>query len=212
MDDRLRDMILTKLSPVILSVVCPPPGATPKEYPDRLFNYDRDLCYLETSLCPREEFKTGTPHLSEDRHIDRCISMILGYCNSESHTGHAFYIAGIFLRITPEHQSVTSLDSVTEQQWWDVMRSLLPVLVDSTKKYMQISSKSDLEKLIRCVDEFLERLEENMQWNRRWQEMGLEMGPEMQSLEQMEGVAIAVKELRTAASNMLESFGQLSVP
>jgi hypothetical protein len=47
MDDRLRDMVLTKLSPAILSVVCPPPGATPEEYPDRLFNYDRDSYYLQ---------------------------------------------------------------------------------------------------------------------------------------------------------------------
>jgi hypothetical protein len=227
MDDRLRDMVLTKLSPVILSVVCPPPGATPEEYPDRLSNFDCDLCYLELvfALARNSDWH---PYLSEDRHIDRCISMIPNYCNSESPTCHAFYIAGIFLRITPEHQSVTLLDSVTEQQWWDVMRSawirlpydilgtrsfeLLPVLVDSTKKYMQIASKSDLEELIERVDRFLERLEGDMQRNRRWQEMGLEMDPEMQSLEQMEGVAIAVKELRTAASNMLESFGQLSVP
>jgi hypothetical protein len=32
--------------------------------------------------------------------------------------------------------------------------------------------------------------------------------PEMEGLEQEEGDIIAVKELRTAASNMLESFGQ----
>jgi hypothetical protein len=240
MDDRLRDIVLTKLSPAILSVVCLPPGATPEEYPDRLSNFDCDLCYLELVFAFARN-SDWHPHLSEDRHIDRCISMIPDYCNSESPTDHAFYIAGIFLRITPEHQSVTSLDSVTEQQWWDVMRSvwiqrpynilgtrdfeLLPVLVDSTKKYMQITSKSDLEKLIGRVDQFLEILEGDMQRKRQLQEMrlrmgpemrlemGLEMQPEMQSLEQIEGIVIAVKELRTAASNMLESFGQpLLVP
>jgi len=235
MDDRLRDMVLTKLSPAILSVVCPPPGATPEEYPDRLFNYDRDLCYLQLvfALARNSDWH---PHLSEDRHIDRCISMIPDYCSSESSTQHTFYMAGIFLRITPEHQSVTLLDLVTEQQWWDMMRSawirlpydilgkrdfeLLPVLVDSTKKYMQIASKSDLEELIERVDWLLERLEGEMQLKRQLQEMrlragpemrsemGLEMQPEMQSVEQIEEIAIAVKELRTAASNMLESFGQ----
>jgi hypothetical protein len=228
MDDRLRDMVLTKLSPAILSVVCPHPSTIPaNDDPVSFFDNHRNSCYLKLVFALAKN-SNWHPHLSEDRHIDRCISMIPDYCHSESYTEHAFYIAGIFLRITPEHQSVTLLDSVTEQQWWDMMRSawirlpydilgkrdleLLPVLVDSTKKYMQIASKSDLEELIERVDRFLERLEGDMQRNRRWQEMGLEMDPEMQSLEQMEGVAIAVKELRTAASNMLESFGQLSVP
>jgi hypothetical protein len=97
---------------------------------------------------------------------------------------------------------------------------LLPVLVDDTKKYMQIASKSDLVWLIGRVDRFLERLEGEMQLKRRLQEMRLRMGPEMrlemrlemrpemQSVERIEEIAIAVKELRTAASNMLESFGQ----
>jgi hypothetical protein len=240
MDDRLRDMVLTKLSPVILSVVCPPPGATPaNDGPVSLFDNYRNLCYLELvfALAKNSDWH---PHLSEDRHIDWCISMIPDYCHSESYTEHAFYIASIFLRITPEQKSITSLDSVRKEQWWDVTRSawnnvpydihntrdfeLLPVLVDGTKKYMQIASKSDLEKLIGSVDEFLESLEREMQWKRQLQEMclrtgpemrsemrsemGLEMQPEMQSVEQIEEIAIAVKELRTAASNMLESFGQ----
>jgi hypothetical protein len=236
MDDRLRDMVLTKLSPAILSVVCPPPGATPaNDDPVSFFNNYRNLCYLELvfALAKNSDWH---PHLSEDRHIDRCISMIPDYCHSESYTEHAFYIASIFLRITPEQKSITSLDSVTKEQWWDMTRSAwnnvpydihntrdsesLLVLVDSTKKYMQIASKSDLEKLIGSVDEFLGSLEREMQRKRQLQEMrlrmgpemrlemGLEMQPEMQSVEQIEGIAIAMKELRTAASNMLESFGQ----
>ncbi|KAG1859568.1 hypothetical protein DFJ58DRAFT_780199 [Suillus subalutaceus] len=230
MDDRLRDIVLIKLSPTILSVVCPHPGTTPaNDGPDHFFDYHRDLCYLELVFALARN-SNWYPHLSGDRHIDRCISMIPEYCVSESPTHHAFYIAGIFLRITPEQKSDTSLDSVTGQQWWDVMTSawnsvpydidnprgfeLLPVLVDGTKKYMEIASKSDLEGLIGKVDRFLERLEEELQWKRRWQEMrlrlemGPEMGLEMQGLEQGEGIIIAVKELRTAASNMLESFGQ----
>jgi hypothetical protein len=213
---------LTKLSPAILSVVCPPPGATPEEYPDRLFNYGRDLCYLQLvfALARNPDWH---PHLSEDRHIDRCINLIAKYCKFESFSNHAFYIAGILLRIAPEQKSITSLDSVTKEQWWDVTRSAwndvpydihntrdsesLLVLVDSTKKYMQIASKSDLERLIGKVDWFLEALELEMQMKRRWQEMGLETQLEMQGLEQ-ERITVSVKELRTAASNMLESFGQ----
>ncbi|KAG1798899.1 uncharacterized protein HD556DRAFT_159710 [Suillus plorans] len=150
--------------------------------------------------------------------------MIPKYCNSESPTQHAFYIAGIFLQITPNQTPVTSLDSVTEQQWWDVMRSAwnkppydiddarhfnpLPVLVGGTKKYMHIASKSDLKLLIGSVDEFLESLEPKMQLQKMGLALRLEVGPEMGGLEQGEGIIIAVKELRTVASNMLESFGQ----
>jgi hypothetical protein len=195
MDIRLRDMILTKLSPAILSVVCPHPSTIPaNDGPVSFFDYERNLCYLKLvfALAKNSDWH---PHLSEDRHIDRCISMIPDYCNSKSPTHHAFYIAGIFLRIAPEQKSVTSLDSVTKEQWWDIMRTAwnhvpydihdtrdsesLLVLVDSTKKYMQIASKSDLERLIEKVDWFLEGLEEEIQQKRRWQDMELEMEPEM---------------------------------
>jgi hypothetical protein len=222
-DDALRDMILTKLSPAILSVVCPHPSTTPDDDgTDSPFDYHRDLCYLEL-VCALARNSDWHPHLSGDRHLDRCISMIPEHCVSGFYGHHAFYIAGILLRIAPVQTSDTSLDSVTEQQWWDVMRSAwnslpydshkthnfeLLVLMDGTKKYMHIASKSDLEQLIRGVDRFLERLEREIQMKRQWQEMGLEMGSEMEGLEQEEGVTVAVKELRTAASNVLESFGQ----
>ncbi|KAG1785816.1 uncharacterized protein HD556DRAFT_92259 [Suillus plorans] len=219
MDDaRLRDIVLTKLSPAILSVICPHPGTTPaNDDLDLFFNYARDSCYLEL-VCALAKNSDWHPHLFGDHHIDRCISMISQY--SELPTGHAFYIAGILLQITSEQTSVTSLDSVTEQQWWDVMRSAwkyplynifdmcsfkpLLVLVDGTKQYMQIASKSDLEQLIKNVDYMVEMLEGRMQEKRRLQEMG----QEMQYLEQGEGIIITAKELSTAASNTLESFGQ----
>ncbi|KAG1844261.1 hypothetical protein C8R48DRAFT_837693 [Suillus tomentosus] len=209
-DARLRDTVLTKLSPAILSVLCPHPGTTPANDDLDLFsNYDRDLCYLEL-VCALARNSDWHPRLSGDRHIDRCISMIPRYCNSESPTQHAFYIACILLQIIPEQTSIATLDSVAEQQWRDVMRSAwddppnvinnacyLLVLVDGTKKYMQIASKSDLEQLIRNVDEFVETLERNVQ-----EEMGLEI----QDSEQVEEIIIAAKELRTAASKMLERF------
>ncbi|KAG2137416.1 uncharacterized protein EDB93DRAFT_1167427 [Suillus bovinus] len=197
-DARLQDMVLTQLSPAILSVVCPHPDTTPvDENSDRFFDYNRDSCYLEL-VCALAKNSKWHPHLSGDHHIDRCISMIPEYCQSEYPNQHAFYIAGILLQITPEQASDTSLDSVTEQQWWDVMRYAwknspydfgntryfeILVLVDGTKKYMQNASKSDLEQLVGRLDFVLEYVEE------------------MQRSEQ-------VKELRTVASNMLESFGQ----
>lgn len=66
---------------------------------------------------------------------------------------------------------------------------LLPVLAEGAKKYMQVASKSDLERLVRNVDRVLETLE------RRGSEQG-------------GGVADAVKEFRTVASDKLKSFGQ----
>ncbi|KAG2092488.1 uncharacterized protein F5147DRAFT_722199, partial [Suillus discolor] len=207
-DARLRAMILTNLSPAILSVLCPHSGTIPvNDDPDYFFDSDRDLCYLEIIFTLARN-SIWHPHLSQDRHIDQCTSMIPKYCNYEDYSQHAFCIAGILLRIAPEQTSDTSLDSVTEQQWWDVMRCAwyyvpyaihrtrdfeLLALVDGTKKYMQIASKSCLENLIRDVDRVVD--------------MGLEIGPEMQGLEQAEGIiTISVKELRTAASSMLEGF------
>jgi len=80
---------------------------------------------------------------------------------------HAFYLVGILLRTAPERSSVASLDGITEQQWWDVMRSawrsaryaiddrhcfeFLPVLVEGTKRHMHNASKNDLEWLIGYV-------------------------------------------------------------
>ncbi|KAG2046851.1 hypothetical protein BDR06DRAFT_148752 [Suillus hirtellus] len=207
-DARLRDIVLTKLSPTILSVLCPHPGTTlANDGPGPFFG--RDKCYVELifALARNSDWH---PHLFGDRHIDWCISMLPEYYDS-GYSAQIFYIAGILLQIAPEQTSATSLSFVTEQQWWDLMSSAwnwipddfyntrLLALVDGTKKYMQIASKSDLEPFIWNVNRFLERLEE--------------MGLEMQGLEQGEGIAVAVKELRTAASNMLESFDQeLLVP
>ncbi|KAG1850142.1 hypothetical protein F4604DRAFT_1809221 [Suillus subluteus] len=188
-DARLRDMVLTKLFPAILTVVCLRPRATPADDdPDPFFYEGRDLCYLELAFALARN-PDWHPHLCGDRHIDWCISMIAESC--EFPTSCAFYIAGILLRIAPEQLSVTSL---TEKQWWDAMRSpwlcdsilleapdyyeLLPDLAEGTKKHMQIAPKSDLEELIK---------------NRG-------------DPEQEDGTTIAVRELRTVASDMLEKL------
>ncbi|KAG1720250.1 hypothetical protein EDB19DRAFT_1778119 [Suillus lakei] len=199
-DTSLRDMVLTKFLPAILSAVRPQPGATSADDdPDRFFHRDRDLCYLELVFALARN-PNWHPHLCGDSHIDRCISIIANCLGS-----HAFYLAGILLRIAPDHTSVTSLDSITERQWWDVTSNawfiayhiiddihyfdILPVLVEGTKKYMQIASERDLEELIRNVDRVLQALEG------RDSEQG-----------EGEGVTIAVKELRTVASDMLQKL------
>jgi hypothetical protein len=113
-DAELREMILTKLSPAILSVVRPRQSATPA---DGIFHsffdyYDRDLCYVQLVFALARNSKWH-PHLSMDHHIDWCISMIAECC--ESSLEHPFYIAGILLQITPEQMSATSFASITDQ-------------------------------------------------------------------------------------------------
>ncbi|KAG1767627.1 hypothetical protein EDD22DRAFT_874615 [Suillus occidentalis] len=201
-DAELRDRILTEFPPAILTAVCPQAGATPIEDnddPDRAFNYTRDLCYLELifTLAGNSHWH---PYLSGD-HKNKCISMIATY--SLAH--HAFYLAGILLRITPEQSSVTSLDSITGQQWWDLMRGawlyayctidkkqcfeFLPILVEGTKRYIQNAPEYDLEQLVRDANYVLDTLE------RRDSEQG-----------EGDGITVAVKELRSVARDMREKL------
>ncbi|KAG2749238.1 hypothetical protein P692DRAFT_20732096, partial [Suillus brevipes Sb2] len=196
-DDELRDVILTKFSPAILTAVGPQPGATLASIDlDPFLRSECDLCYLQLVFTLSRNSRWH-PHLLEDHHIDRCISMI-GGCTS--YPPHNFYLTGIFLRIAPEQLSVTSLDSITEQQWWSIVKSawiwaprtiedihcfeFLPALVEGTKRYMQIAVEHELEGLIRNVDRVLARRDSD----------------------QGEGVAVAVKELRIVASDMLEKL------
>jgi len=103
--------------------------------------------------------------------------------------------------MTSEEASVTSLSSITERQWWDMMGracfvaesaidnthcvEFLPELVEGTKKYMHIASRFQLERLIDNVDRLIERVERQ----------GL--------LEHRERATIAMKELSVAANDML---------
>ncbi|KAG2138621.1 uncharacterized protein EDB93DRAFT_719351 [Suillus bovinus] len=194
-DAKLRDMILTELSPAILTAVCLQPDATLSDH-----DLGRDLNYLEL-LFTLARNSNWHPHLIRD-HIDQCISMITMCCRYEE---HAFYLAEIFLQIAPEQLSVTTLDSVTEQQWWDMLSTawfiaprmmtvfndikLLLALVESTKKYIQIAPTYDLDALIGNVDRVIQVLEEKIS----------EQG-------EGEGIAVAVKELGTIASDMLEKL------
>ncbi|KIK46857.1 hypothetical protein CY34DRAFT_9434 [Suillus luteus UH-Slu-Lm8-n1] len=178
------DMVLTKFSLAILSAVCPQPGVTPTEDdPDCFFHGDRDLCYLELIFVLAKN-SAWHSHLSEDGHIDRCSCIISKSCDFFMDSlvkglhdlqPHAFFLAGIFLQTTSAEVSVTSLRSITEQQWWNMMRmawysafltinnthdvEFLPVLVEGTKKYIYIASKPELEGLIRRVDDLIERME-----------------------------------------------------
>ncbi|KAG2044089.1 hypothetical protein BDR03DRAFT_940732 [Suillus americanus] len=195
------DMALTNFCSAILTAVCRQPGATfTDDGSDRFFHSNRDLCYLELIFAlARNSY--WRPHLHCQ--MNRSIRIITVCC--KPYRPHAFYLVGIFLRMTSELVSATSLSSITEQQWWDMTRTalgycayvgipdthdveFLSVLVEGTKKCMGVASKSDLEWLIRDVDNLIERLKGQ----------GL--------LEHREGDAVAMKELRRSAKGMLDNF------
>ncbi|KAG1745044.1 uncharacterized protein EDB91DRAFT_1122251, partial [Suillus paluster] len=188
-DVMLQDMVFTKFSPA---------GATPADDgSDCTFDYGCNMHYLELVFALARN-ANWHPHLSRDGHIDQCISMIAQCCEL-SESEHAFYLAGIFLRIASEQASVTPLTSITEQHWWEVTRwawdsaydttgnmhcfEFLPVLVEGTKKHIEIAPQPNLEQLIKVLDHLL-------RWNS----------------EQREGVLIVVRELRAVASEKLEKL------
>ncbi|KAG1762560.1 hypothetical protein EDD22DRAFT_953058 [Suillus occidentalis] len=124
-DDALLDMILTKLPPAILSVVFLHTSTTPADDgPDSFLIIDVTCAISNWSALVRNS--DWHLRLYGDRQIDRCISMIPEYCDFEPPMEHAFYKASILLRIAPEQTSDTSLDSVTEQRWWDVLSAIDP--------------------------------------------------------------------------------------
>ncbi|KAG1787983.1 hypothetical protein EV424DRAFT_1402507 [Suillus variegatus] len=195
-------MILTEFSPAILTAISPQPGATlSKDGPDRFVLDNSDLHYLEL-LFALARNSNWHPQLVEDHHIDRCIRMVAKHYLGQ----HAFYlITGILLRIAPEQSSAISLDSITGQQWWDMISAawlyaqyeihdihcfeLLPVLAEGTKRYMHIAREFELKFFIGHVDSVLNALET------RDSQQG-----------EGENVTVAVKELRTTASDMLEKL------
>ncbi|KAG1801283.1 uncharacterized protein BJ212DRAFT_1487668 [Suillus subaureus] len=95
---------------------------------------------------------------------------------------------------------VTPFDTITEQQWWDMMImawchaefviddihcfEFLPILVEGMKRYMWFALEDDLKQLVSVVGGILRALERH-------------------DSEQGEGVVVTVKEFRTVASNML---------
>ncbi|KAG2133327.1 hypothetical protein DEU56DRAFT_811085, partial [Suillus clintonianus] len=160
------DTVLTKFSPAIMSAVCPRPGATPDDGPDCLFNDERDLFYLRLVFALVRN-PIWHPHLFADHHIDRCTSIIAECCQL-SPRRQIYNIVGVLLRTTPEQVPMLLLESITEEQWWGMIRrawteiyrygevkdaeELLPVLVEGTKKYMHIAYTPDLQRLSEDVD------------------------------------------------------------
>lgn len=87
----LREKLLA-LSPAILTAISP----SVESSHGVLFDEGRDGCYLKL-LFTLVKNPTWCSRLSLDDHINRCISLMAEAADSNP---HAFYLAGIFLRIT----------------------------------------------------------------------------------------------------------------
>jgi hypothetical protein len=207
MDAELRDIVLTKLSPSILTTVCPRPGTTLANDSHHFFDYNRDLCYLKLIFALAKD-SSWHVRLIGDHNINWCISMIAEYC--ESYSLHSFYLSGILFRISPEQLSVASLDGVTGRQWWNMIMKawyyaysliddthcfeFLPVLVEGTKRYMQNA------------------LEYELQWLIGYMNAAVRRAVEKRDSEQGEDgcVVVAVKEFSNMLKKLVNSKGVIS--
>ncbi|KAG2111110.1 hypothetical protein DEU56DRAFT_936198 [Suillus clintonianus] len=157
-DTPLRDMVLSELSPALLTAV----------HPDT-FDADHDIYYL-CLVFALANTPDWLPHLDKDGHIGRCIRTIPDSWD-QPHESH-FYLAGIFLRIQlarPEHVA-PQLVTITSKQWWNLMRmawhfvsddtlssadfsKFLDALVTRTKTYIShCISKHELQSLLKDLD------------------------------------------------------------
>jgi len=162
----LRAQVL-RLSPAILNAVSPGEDASAEGCCDVVFDEGRDGCYLklvftlvkDTDWCSR---------LCDDGHMDRCISLLDETVETNP---HAFYLSGIFLRISAVPKSMDHLIQVAFSRdqlsplipgAWDAFPSvyllgnddcveILPALVELTLDYLP-SDRFVLETLDEQID------------------------------------------------------------
>ncbi|KAG1742133.1 hypothetical protein EDB19DRAFT_673428 [Suillus lakei] len=97
----LREKLLA-LSPAILTAISPSEDASVEGSHGVVFDEGRDGCYLKL-LFALVKNPTWYSRLSQDDHMNRCISLMAEAADSNP---HAFYLSGIFLRITAVSMSL----------------------------------------------------------------------------------------------------------
>ena len=145
-----RDMVLSKLSPALLTLA--------KDGPIPEANLTEYLCLISTLA----RSPTWCHRLITDRHDERCITLI----TNDALDGVYIHLAGFFLRIAPPGQD-TCWDHITREQWWILIKTtwhaiaefiftpsdedivdIIRKLVRGTEMYIpQDLSKGDLELL-----------------------------------------------------------------
>jgi hypothetical protein len=109
-DEEIRNLLLTKLSPAILTATRPDPGARHVESdPD----YWRDDAYLRviTALASNSQWCT---RILTDGHIEHCIFTLQ---NPGKDSAAPFHLAAIFGHVRAQSPDAPAFDAVTEVQF-----------------------------------------------------------------------------------------------
>jgi hypothetical protein len=164
---------LLALSPAILTAISPSKDARVEGSCEVALDEGRDECYLKL-LFALIKNPAWCSHLSQDDHANKCINLMAEAADSNA---HAFYIPGIFLRITAVS---TSLELPLNDMFsrakllplvpgaWDVFPNvyrpgnddcveILPALAELTLEYIPLN-RSVLEMLDKRIGWVLDTL------------------------------------------------------
>ena len=165
-DEKLRNLLLTKLSPALLTII-------PMENEPQVTNYFRDDAYLGliVTLAANEQW---CRRLVEDQHIERCI-FLLNHLDEGSRA--PFHLAAIFGRVYARCLDAAAFGAVADTQfsslaklaWKSVLElklydedectSVLPAVITFTARQMTVRTAGlrDIRGNVRVVTDKLKR-------------------------------------------------------
>jgi hypothetical protein len=153
-DENIRQMLLTKLSPALLTALRPAPAAGRCQVGETDVNFDywRDDAYLRLILA-----LTSNPQwckrLVSDRHIEQCI-LLLNNLEENSESPASFHLAAIFGRVRSSSPDVarTAFEAVTADQFPFLVKSAWKAALD-LKLYEEAECISAFPAVIECADQ-----------------------------------------------------------
>lgn len=159
-DEKIRESLLAKLSPALLTAAICPDGKP---------NYWRDDAYLRITmvLAANEQW---CRRLVADRHIEHCILLL----NNPDEGSSPFYLAVVFGRVcascpgaaAPEAVAVTQFSSLAKLAWQSALKlyddsdcvSALPAVVDFTAYWEKDIPTADLKDIHKNVGRVIGKL------------------------------------------------------
>ncbi|KAG1733262.1 hypothetical protein EDD22DRAFT_960242 [Suillus occidentalis] len=153
-DENIRQTLLTKLSPALLTALrsAPAAGRWQVGETDVNFDYWRDDAYLRLILA-----LTSNPqwceHLVSDRHIEQCI-LLLNNLEENSESPAPFHLAAIFGRVLSSSPDVarTAFEAVTADQFPFLVKSAWKAALD-LKLYEEAECITAFPAVIECADQ-----------------------------------------------------------
>ncbi|KAG2744872.1 hypothetical protein P692DRAFT_20837240 [Suillus brevipes Sb2] len=153
-DENIRQMLLTKLSPALLTALRPAPAAGRCQVGETDVNFDywRDDAYLRLILA-----LTSNPQwckrLVSDRHIEQCI-LLLNNLEENSESPASFHLAAIFGRVRSSSPDVarTAFEAVTADDFPFLVKSAWKAALD-LKLYEEAECISAFPAVIECADQ-----------------------------------------------------------